>query len=434
MTRAREEQGVALVAAIMLMMAMMGLGLALLKFANSQQKGSTREQASEAAFNVAEAALNAQVGQLARQWPVSKEEAESPKSCTALTKSSASSDCPSTSDLSSDPNTGSATCSGTDAWGSSLSNQWTTYVREPESEVVGSSPVAKPLFNSATEQTKPSYDGEGLGKLWVRSVGVVQCHAVALVTLVSRLTVALNFPENAVTGNWFKVTNEGKKTIINRQGTAGEEETQAGAVSMRCSGFTGTPEEIEKQCEQWNEKKEQIKPALTENPTSPSTTLTATQMESLKKEAQEHNTYYSATAPYHCPSGLTELTGKPVYIEGCGALKLQANGTANTATSPGFLVVANGTFALGGTCTFYGIIYAANLENLSGTVVELFGNTTVVGAIDVDGNGGIEFGSSGAKGYEGANLEYSSTAFRNLSISAGAAATRNSFRILPAGQ
>jgi Tfp pilus assembly protein PilX len=420
MTRLREEQGVALVAAITLMMVMMGLGLALLLFANSQQKASTREQASEAAFNVAEAALNAQVGQLSRQWPTS--ESQMPTSCTASSPGASSNDCPSSNDLSSDPNTSSATCSGTNAWGSSLSNQWTTYVRAP---------VSGSLFNSATENGALSYDQEGSGgKLWVRSVGVVQCHVVSLVTLVARQTIPLNFPENAVTGNWFKVTNNGKKVIIDRQGTA----SQPGAVSMRCSGFTGTKAEIEAECEKYEAGKGQISPGLTENPASPSTTLTSTELASVKQEAQEHNTYFSATAPYHCPSSMSELTGKPAYVEGCGALKVQANGTANSAAAPGFLVIANGTFELGGTSTFYGIIYAANLENASGKVIKLFGNTTVVGAIDVDGNGGIEFGSSGGGGSGSVNLEYSSGGFRNLKLSVGAAATRNSFRILPAGQ
>lgn len=421
MIRAREEQGIALVAAITVMMVMMGLGLALLLFANSQQKASTREQGSEAAFEVAEAALNAQVGQLSRQWPVTQE--EMPRSCTATTSSATSSnDCPSPTDLSSDPNTSLTTCSGTDAWGSSLGNQWTTYVRAPESAS---------LFDSTTEKEALSYDqNASAGKLWVRSVGVVQCHVVTLVTLVSRLAIPLKFPENAVTGNWFKITNNGKHTIINRRDTGTKE---AGTVSMRCSGFTGTKTEIEEQCEKYEAGKGQIEPALTENPASPSTTLSATEMASLKQEAQEQNTYYSAVAPYHCPSSMTELTGKPVYIEGCGALKVQANGTANTAASPGFLVIANGTFELGGTSTFYGVIYAANLENLSGTVIKLFGSTTIVGAIDVDGNGGIDFGSSGKSGGF-VNLEYSSKIFRELTISAGAGATRNSFRILPAGQ
>lgn len=428
MTRVREEQGVALVAAISLMVVMMGLGLALLKFADSQQKASTREQAGEAAFNVAEAALNAEVGQLSRQWPTS--ESQMPTSCTASSLATSANDCPSSSNLASDPNTSSATCSGTDAWGSSLGNQWTTYVREPASTTTGTEQVASSLFTSSTEQAMPTYDKEGLGKLWVRSVGVVQCHVVTLVTMVSRLSIPLKFPESAVTGNWFEISNEGKKVIVNRQGTA----TEPGAVSMRCNGFTGTKAEIEKQCEKWNESKGQVSPAITENPTSPSTTLTSTELAGVKQEAQEHNTYYSASAPYHCPSSMTELTGKPVYIEGCGALAVTSNGIANTATSPGFLVVANGTLAMGGTSTFYGVIYAANLENLSGVVVELFGHNHVVGSIDVDGNGGIVFGSSGAGGGNAANLEYSSSAFRNLTISTGAAATRNSFRILPAGQ
>jgi hypothetical protein len=61
-------------------------------------------------------------------------------------------------------------------------------------------------------------------------------------------------------------------------------------------------------------------------------------------------------------------------------------------------------------------------------VVKLQGNANVIGGIIVDSTGGIEFGSSGE------NLEFDSLAIHNLTISAGAASTRNSFRILPAGQ
>lgn len=425
MSRVREEDGFAVVAAIVLLTVIMGLGLGLLLFTDSQQSASTREQATEAAFNVAEAALNAQVGQLSREWPMEKNPL--PSRCTASTSTEAVNDCPSPTDLKLDPNTGSTTCSGTDAWGSPLSNQWTTYVRQG----------AGSYFSSTEEEKKPSYASSEAGELWVRSVGVVQCHAVVVISLVTRQRESLNMPEDAIAGNWFKVTNKGNKAIINRQGEA----AQAAPISMRCESVSG-------KCEEYDASKEQVSPPVTEHPKTSVETLTASQLATLKSEAQAYGTFYTATSPYHCPTSLTELEGvklstglrAPVYIEGCGNLKIKANGEANCTSSkplapesPGFLVLANGTLELSGTSRYCGVIYAANLQKSSEAVVKLQGGTVVVGGIIVDGAGGIEFGSSG-QGGNPANLVFDSLAVHDLTISAGAASTRNSFRILPAGQ
>jgi Tfp pilus assembly protein PilX len=443
MRRARNEEGFAVVAAVVLLTVIMGLGLGLLLFADNQQKASARQQASEAAFNVAEAALNAQVGQLSRKWPFKEPRteaeavAEMPRVCTATGTSTEANDCPNPTDLKLDPNTSSTTCPGTDAWGQPLSNQWTTYVRQE----VGTNS----LFNSTEVQPRLSYAESEAGGLWVRSVGVVQCHPVAVVTLVTRLSVILSPPVDAIAGNWFKVTNSGKKVIVNRQG-----EGQPGPVSMRCAPpherSTGTCEEYEAG------SKEQVSPPIgEEHPTTSITTLTPSQLATIKSEAQAYGKFYSSTAPYHCPTSMNELEGvklstgarTPVYIEGCGELNIQANGEANCTPSkplapesPGFLVIANGTFKMSGKSTYCGVIYAANLnpKPLSeGAIVNLQGGTVVVGGIIVDGAGGIEFGSSG-QGGNPANLVFDSLAFHNLTISAGAAATRNSFRILPSGQ
>jgi hypothetical protein len=290
-----------------------------------------------------------------------------------------------------------------------------------------------PLFGSTAEQPEASYAASEGGALWVRSVGVVQCHPVTVVTLVTRLRVSLIVPEDAITGNWFKVTNNGNKVIVNRKGNASE----PGPVGMRCepprSRASGT-------CEEYEANKEQVSPPIEEHPTTSTTTLTASQLATVKSEAQAHGTFYSLTSPYHCPTSMNELEGValstgrvPVYVEGCGSLKIKANGTANTETNPGFLVIANGTLELSGNSTYYGVIYAANLQKSSEAVVKLQGGTLVVGGIIVDGAGGIEFGSSG-NGGNPANLTFDSLAIHNLTISAGAASTRNSFRILPVGQ
>ncbi len=453
MRRRRNEDGFALIAAIIMLTVILGLGAGLLIYVNGQQSASGHEQASEAAFNVAEAALNAQVGQLAAKWPApasspSTELAttEMPSECTSAA-STEENDCPSAADLKLDPNTGATTCSGTDAWGSSHTNQWTTYVRRDEGESM--------VFDSEAEKGQRSYpEVAETGALWVRAVGVVQCHAVAVVSLVTRQRIPLEFIKDAIAGNWFRVTNKGNKAIVNRKGTA----AQPAPVSMRCKSWPKT----QTRCEEYEESKSnsQVSPPLGgENPKS-TFTLSSSQLATLKAEAEAHGTFYSSSSPYHCPTSMSELEGvklstsgtqsprAPVYIEDCGTLpnyelKINANGEANCEESkpeeplsPGFLILANGTLELSGKSRYCGVIYAANEnpEPLSKeAIVKLQGGTVVVGGIIVNGDGGIEFGSSG-QGGNPANLVFESLAFNELTISVGAASTRNSFRILPEGE
>src|SRR5437660_470079 len=137
MMKLRDEQGIALVTAVILLTVLLGLGMGLLLFVDNQQKASAREQSSETAHDVAEAALNAQVGQISRAWPGQSSEAYPDGEdngvirCTAAT-STQTNGCPSVGSLSVGyPTTSGASCGvgGTkDAWGSALTNSWTTYV------------------------------------------------------------------------------------------------------------------------------------------------------------------------------------------------------------------------------------------------------------------------------------------------------------------
>jgi Tfp pilus assembly protein PilX len=417
MIRARDEQGFVMVSAIVLLTVMMGLGLGLLLFADNQQHAASAEQASEEAFNIAEAALNAQVGQISRKWPGNSELAL-PSSCTAATSTSTNG-CPSVGNMSVGyPKAGSGTCpAGTqgDAWGSSLSNQWTTYVRAAAGE--------SPLFNSKTEQTQPRWaTGESSkpAKMWVRAVGVAKCRVVTLVTLVSQQYITANFPKEAVSGNWFETSNKGNKVIVNTQGKA----SQAGGVSMRCTGFTGTEAEVQEKCKKYDKEKGQVSPDTTNAPPSPSPTLSATQLEALKEQAQWAKTYFG---PGECPASMEALSGLPAYVTGPCELSY-TKGTANSSASPGFLIIANGTLSLNGNAQYFGGIYALNQQNSSAAVVTVHGNTQVVGSLTVDGNGGISFGSSKE------NMEYEPAAISKLVTYAGATPTRNSFRVLPITQ
>lgn len=437
MSRAREEQGFVLVTAIILLTVMLGVGIALVALANSQQSAGAREQRSEAAFNLAEAALNAQIEQLSREWPgtgTASSTSEKLKTvCTSSMSFSSSNYCPEPTVLEKAyPNTGSTSCSGNEAWGSPLTNKWDTYVRE---DVKGSS-----YFTSTEEIKANDYDGGVANtpsgtpwkKLWVRAVGVVNCQTATVVSLVSEQLTHTKFPEGAVISNWFKTGNKGNKIIIKRKGKSAQ---QSGKFSIRCSGLS------ESECEQYEregKKTGQIEPELTteeQKPSSgPSTTLSAEQLESLKSQAKSEGHFF---APPNCPSngaGIEALAGRPVYVEGCEGLKL-TGGTANSETEPGFLVLDNGSIDLGGGAIYYGVVYDANSQNSSETLVTVRGGAKIVGEIIVDGSGGVSLGDKGGKGEtESVAFEYSSAGAEKFETVTGVAATRNSFRILPSGQ
>jgi Tfp pilus assembly protein PilX len=407
MNRARQEQGAVLAAAVIVMMVILGLGLALLRFTDSEQTAAAREQSSERAFNVAEAAMNAQVGQLARAWPRQVRPFE-PR-CTEAT-TTASNGCPSTVSLSAGyGRTSGTSCAAgaqTEAWGSSLTNEWTTYVRD---DAAGTT-----YFNSSAEQGEPAYDANKDNKLWVRAVGVVNCRIVTLVTLVSRQLTSVPFPKDVVSGNWFAVTNQGKKEIVRAEG-----EGQPGEFSLRCEGRASG------RCEEWDPKKEQIKPYI-KGPPNPSPLLNESQLAAVRSLAEAEGTYRS-TALGNCPQTVEELSGRPAWLE-CGDLQFTSDGTVNSLEQPGFLVLGNGSITFKGTTTVYGVLYALNPTNSPGASIVLGGATTVYGALDADGLGGIELGSNQV------NLIYTPRAILELQGSAGATPTRNAFRVLPVNQ
>jgi Tfp pilus assembly protein PilX len=412
MKRVRSEDGFALVTSLVILSVMIGLGLGLLFLTDSQQKASSSEQNDESAFNVSEAALNSQIGQLARVWPAKPEESTTqPVACTSLS-TTATNYCPGAASLTAGyPISSSLTCKAgaTDPWGSPVTNEWTTYVRD-DGPPTG---PATTVYNSPAVSGYPRWDANGDGKVWVRSVGVVGCRMVTLISLAAEQLVPISFPQAAVSGNWFETSNEGNKTIINTQSpTTGE----PGAVSMRCTGKSAA------ECENYREG--QVSPDTTKVAASPSPTMTPTELEGQKLNAKSNGKYYKEG---ECPTTLAELTGETVYVEGPCNLSF-TGGTGNSASSLGFLVIQNGTFTLDGNAEFYGTVYCVNKQESSGVLVKLQGTSVLIGAIIVDGNGGIVFGSSKE------NFLYNPLASKKVKSFAGASATRNSFRVLPINQ
>lgn len=423
-----------MIMALIMLLVVLGLGGALLMSANGQKRAAFNQQAGESAFSLAEAALNAQIYELSLQWPTAKDQPAGgyPVSCTAA--QAGASYCPSASDFSNSYPTSSQTCpAGTpgDAWNASapVADGWTTYVRD-----AGASPN---YFASATEQTAAAYDASATGYLWVRAVGVLNCHLAVVVAKVANQTINVNVPHSVLTARGFSTSNDGEKIILNTLGSS----PSMSAINVRCDGLQAPSTDGESNCTSFHE--DQVGPAATyASPAAAAMTLNAQQLAQVKAMAIADGTYFG---PGNCPTDMSQLTGDPVYVDGtgCGTITIGGSSTANAPTlPPGFLVVVNAPISFTGTGTYYGVIYDANAQGSSGNVVTLGGNTTVIGGVIVDGEGMVSLGSSGNGTGGGAgcsehkcgDLQYNLAAFNQLQANAGAAGVPNTFRQLPSTQ
>ena len=105
-----------------------------------------------------------------------------------------------------------------------------------------------------------------------------------------------------------------------------------------------------------------------------------------------------------------------------------SNSIYNSSSSPGLTIINNGTISLGGTVTYYGVIYALNAQNATSTtdfVVQTTGNAQIFGGILVDGGGSVEIGSSHV------NLTFDDNAFSSIKAFGNVIPIQNTFRQIP---
>jgi Tfp pilus assembly protein PilX len=401
--RVRDESGFALIVTLMLLLVSLAIGIALVARADSQSGLSAHERTREGSFTLAESALNAEALQLSRSWrgPTAT---TSPSSCSP---SSTSTVCPL-------PSAVAGAYTGQDYASSCRTAPstplWQTAVRDN---------AAGEQYWTSAVSSRPAYDANNDGALWVRSTASVQCDKTSMVSLVSKSSVAMDFPSNVISANWFQTSNQGRKVIVDTLGTYAtppRPASQPAPVVLRCQSAP-TP------CANYQTTKGQIQPpAVQTNAQISTSTLSLSQIQSLERQASAAGTLYT------CPSSGTNLSsvnGAPVVIQGPCNVSIGSNTVVNSAANPGVLVIENGTLTLGGTATFYGLIYAVNRQGTSGAVVTIGGNASVQGVVAVDGNGGVVAGSSKT------NVVYDSRATTLLRGEAGAGLNKNSFRVLP---
>ena len=166
--RLRSESGFALLGAMLILIIMMGIGLAIVSLNDTQQNLSGGERVKESSFNLGEAALNAEALQLGRTWPTST----SPATTDCDPTTSGTSYCPLSSAIMNGYTTRDyATACSTNA----SAKLWQTQVRDNTNGSYWSTAI-----NSSAR-----YDANGDNTMWVRSFATVQCKPVSMVALVS---------------------------------------------------------------------------------------------------------------------------------------------------------------------------------------------------------------------------------------------------------
>jgi hypothetical protein len=385
----RSERGSALVVAMAVMMVMLVFGLAALAYSDGQSKASGSERVGESTFNLVDAVMKSELYVVAQSWPGSASTAL-PASCDA---SATGTGCPAPSALG-------AQFSGPD-YASGIA--WTVKAQDNGGSVTD-------YYTTAGAAGQPSWDANGDGRMWIRAQATVRGRTRVLVTQVKATLAPQPFPRNVVTAGFFGTNNQGKKVIVDTRGKAG----QAGSLAVRCS--TAAPST----CLNYPPGKGQIAPDTSQlGYSGGSAALTSDQLDGLRTQARNNSTYTQTGCP-------ASLTGAVVFIESGNCS--YNTGSANTAATPGMVVIANGTLSLGGNYTFYGLVYAANLQGSTGNVVTLGGTSQINGAVAVDGNGGVLAGSSKA------NIVFDPNVFNTVQGYASAASVQGTWREITPSQ
>ncbi|MGZ4267861.1 MAG: pilus assembly PilX family protein [Solirubrobacteraceae bacterium] len=394
------QDGWALVTALILMTIMMGASLTVVSYMDNETQQGKVSRNRETAFNLGEGALNAQVLALAQVWP--GQAAQAYGGCTNTSTGTA---CPNNQQL-----VGRFPTS--DAGGA----VWTTSVRD------NNQPGAPNFYSDSGTASAPGYDFNKDGLLWVRASATARGKTRTMVALVRAETQQEDSYRSALLSGRVDLQNNGNQTTVNDTGSNVTVRcTPVDGESAPCAGYA-----YPLSSQQESKLASQIAPlGVTTGYTGPPA-ISADAVERLKATAISQGNYYTS-----CPASLQgQLVGQIVYVDTNATCSYTGNTSYNTALSPGVLIMNQGTLSLGGGVTFYGIVYHANTQGTSSTVVSLTGNSCVQGSVMVEGAGTTHIGSSGGGCNGGGNISYAASAYNGLKSIGKAGIVQNTWREL----
>ena len=400
----RAEAGSALVAAIMLLTIMIGVSLAVLAYVDTETKQSGVSRNRESAFNIAEAAMNAQIFALSQDWPGNAAKEIQP--CLPTTGGSR---CPVHAQLQ-----GLFPTTDTDP-----AMQWKTQVVDNQPPYT--SFYSDDILNSTTYGwDRGGADGTTVpdGKVWVRAEATSRGRTRRMVALVRAEEQQEDIVNAALVVGRLDISNMGPKLIMDNTGGS-PIEVRCRATDGFCAGHPIGSGQIKTEADLKALLDYQISPNVVITQSS----TTAMSMDSvlrLRATAQANGTYYTS-----CPDA---PLGDVVWLERLNC-SYTANRTYNSPGRPGLVIVNGGTLTMGGTSTFHGILYYTNTDGVdkipsSPPVINIQGGITVVGGVLVEGNGLLEAGSSAL------NVKFAPYAFSRVRTIGAAGIVQNTWREL----
>lgn len=387
--RGADERGSALVIAMIAMSLMLMLGLAALGMTDQQTRQSGIERVRESSFNLAEGALQQQSFLLGgKGWPKDATLALPPECNVAST---AASRCPTPSAL-----VGAGAFDTSDyATGAS----WTTRVRD--------NTVSNPLVYTTDVETRPTWDSDANGYLWVRSTAIVKGKTRTIVALLQRDPIPIALPKAVLVAGGLTIPQNGQSGVITTDSTT--------PLVLRCDGYGGT-------CNQSNNGKgsSQISPN--------NVSYTGSSQPSFISPDIVAKIVDSATTYTSCPTE-AQITGIVVIDPSSNGVECDITGNTahNSLTAPGILVMRKGRLNYRGDGPFYGIIIHLNEGNDGPTTkcIDINGTPNITGGIIIEGNCGVEVNGN-------SRLVFNPTMFK-LSVTGVAGLVQNTWRELPPG-
>jgi Tfp pilus assembly protein PilX len=400
----RAQHGYALVTALMLMAIMMVAGLGVATYLDNEGNQSRIQRNRDTAFNVAEAALNAQVYDLSQAWPGSGAATDTTMQFPGCTQASTGAKCPSNTQLmgmfpTSDASTGAT---------------WSTSVRD-------NSQAGAPNFYSDQQANTIGYDANGDGTMWVRAQATVRGKTRALVALVraeqqsediphaTLITGSLDFGNNGSNGN--------KQFIDNGNSVIG--------VETRCTPMVGETTPCEGVDRDDNKFSTAIANAIQPYVYTPGSTrgaaVSADTLARLIATAKLSGNYLTSCSP--APS----VAGKVVVYDIAGTVDCPLP-TDTTATNPGMVIILHSgtTMSDGGNSQFHGVLYHVNMENSTAPLFKFTGTTDIYGGVLIDGPGTFYLQGN-------SKLHFDDNAFNVVKSVGAAGIVRDTWRELTTG-
>jgi hypothetical protein len=436
-----DEGGWALVTAMILMGVMLATGVAMASFTDTQTQMSGQMRTRETAFNLAEAALNGQVFALAAEWPGPGYTNPTPSTQRSVWNAASSAGQPYAACTQADTSTLDVRCPNA----AQLRGLFPTPDADPDARwqtrvVDNGGPAAnlsqfKTYYSDAALAGGVGYDANGDDRVWVRASATVKGRTRTLVSMVRLEHQSEDVVHSAVLAGAMQFGNQGANG--NKEFVVSDGTTPSFMVGVRCQydpaliagqDCLGYAPADFPNATKWDDALHTaISPFVVQQNYVGGAMTPETRDRLIDTAFKQGTLFTSCTA-----TNIGAAAAKPfkiVVLDFHGACSLSGNDTFYTNENYAMLILRNSDSSIefGGSTTFNGVVYHANMSASSGVLVSTSGNAQINGGVLIDGAGQLFVGQSGG------NIKFVDRAFGSVQSIGTAGIVQNTWRELKAG-